>query len=171
MDKIDVEVKISIPDIPSGLGEWVTESINQTIFESEIIHNIIKNLEAKGIVVDSVNKCCVVGFSDPTIEIHIDGGFCINIRHAILGREYKLEMDLRQYVIEDSETVEKGYIQRLYPIYTISANCKYGEPITILNEWNHMFLNEFPKSEKIKEIRSIIKETIKNIEYNTMNIY
>lgn len=164
MDNIGVEMKISFPDIPSGLGEWVIESITQILFESKIIHNIIKNLEAKDIVVDSVKKCCDISLSDPIIKIHIDDGFCINIRHVILGKKHKLEIDLRQCMTEDSVTIEKVYLQRLY---TICAYCKYDEPTIILNEWNHMFLEEFPKSEKVKKIRSIIKETIKNIEYHT----
>lgn len=167
MDNIGVDMKISIPDIPSGLGEWVIESIDQILFESKILHNIIKNLEAKDIVVDSVKKCCVVSLSDPIIKIYIDDGFCINITRIMVGKKHKLEIDLRQCMTEDSVTIEKAYLQRLY---AVCAYCKYDEPTTILNEWNHMFLEEFPKSEKVKKIRSIIKETIKNTEYHTVVI-
>lgn len=168
----DMDISVSMKDTPYGLSDWVHDSVNQIVFESEVIHEIINKLEENGLKVSDVKKCKTQIQPHPFISVYIDPDFLIYFKYIGTTYDRILRADmLMRYSGKDHPPLL---------LYHIDFRCKFKEPLVIVGDHRYGFadgnfshISAMPdeSGSAANHIISVINDTIRNYpEYTITEI-
>lgn len=165
----DIDIDISLKDIPWAVGDWISEEINRTVAFAEFISNCKRFLDEKEFEISTVSyPPYYTGIYKPvhirpTIVFDIDMDFCIRFHlrgSALIGQEDSIEICVIERCFFDNH-VDESCCRGIYTV-----NCKYKEPLKVSMKWVQPIVKDAPGYILTNKLFGLLDEMIE--EYNNV---